>query len=565
LGAVLALLVAGSAAVGYSLRYRHEWTTIFAFLLIHLSLGIAAFHLPPAQNLTATLIVALAIAVLVWRRGWVRLLGLGAAATWASLSLWMVPRAAGDLSLLPVTLLVAGAFQAAILLMEVEESDFSWLGLAQLANFLVPLGLCLREALPGGNAWLWALGFGLAGLGCAFAHGRNRRHGLFLLTATEGLAALALVTPLRLGLHHELTPLMRLLGLELLLAAGVYLRERYFRILAYCGFGLTFLELMLVRAEVPGPGRALLLGAAALLFLLNAGLLRTWWQETCEPELPALSWSFSLAGTLCLAVLFGVELPLRWLAPAYAGLALVWMLVALWRGLGDGVVAASGLATAAVIVLLVLNFGLPAPSEGRVISAALAGGTLAAAYLASRLGRSVRLEPQWTTFLQGLFSFLALGCGVLLALRELPAPWPPPVLVAGGLLLLLAGLRARWNELTVEGLVLGPVALLTALPHLQFTCWAYWPLGPWARRRCSGPGAMPGPGERRAGKPWWAPTAWRELCCSRPWCSWNCPLRSWRRPSWRSLGSTSSGPASARPPCAATFPWASWGLASSPS
>ena len=469
LGAVLALLVAGSAAVGYSLRYRHEWTTIFAFLLIHLSLGIAAFHLPPAQNLTATLIVALAIAVLVWRRGWVRLLALGAAATWASLSLWMVPRAPGDLSLLPVTLLVAGAFQAAILLMEVEEADFSWLGLAQLANFLVPLGLCLREALPGGNAWLWALGFGLVGIGCAFAHGRKRRHGLFLLTATEGLAALALVTPLRLGLHHELTPLMRLLGLELLLAAGVFLRERYFRILAYCGFGLTLLELLLIRAEVPGPGRALLLGATALLFLLNAGLLRTWWRETCEGELPALAWSFSLAGTLCLAVLLGVELPLRWLAPAYGGLALLWVIVALWRGLGDVVAEASALAIAAVIALLVLNFGFPAPSEGRVLSASLAGGTLAVAYLASRLGRSVRLEPQWATFLQGLFSFLALGCGVLLVLRELPAPWPPPVLVAAGLLLLLAGLRLRWNELTMEGLVLGPVALLTALPHLQFT------------------------------------------------------------------------------------------------
>ncbi|MBK8794618.1 MAG: DUF2339 domain-containing protein [Holophaga sp.] len=466
-GAILALLLAGGAAVGYSLRYRREWTTIAAFLLIHLSLGIAAYHLAPAQNLVATLIVALAIAVLVWRTGWVKLLGLGVPATWASLALWMIPREAGELALLPATLLVALAFQAATLLMKVEEEDFSWLGLAQIANFLVPFGLCLRESLPSGMAWMWALGFGLAHVGFAFAHGRKRRHGLFLLTATEALVALAFVTPLRLGLHHELTPLMRLVGLEMLLAAGIFLRERYFRILAYSGFGITFLELLAVRLRVPGPGRTLLLGAAVVLFLLNALLLRTRWREACQKEIPEMAWAFSLAGTLCLAILVGLELPLRWLPPAYAGMAVVWVMLALSRGLGDLVVEATALSGATGVSLLVLNFNFVPPVPGRVLAASLAGGTLAITYVLSRLWANPRLEPKGSAFFQGLFSFLALGCGVLLALRELPAPWPPPVLVASGLIVLWLGLWLSWRELTVEGIALGPLALLMALPNLE--------------------------------------------------------------------------------------------------
>lgn len=465
--AVLALLVAGGAAVGYSLRYRHEWTTLSAFLLIHLSLGIAAYHLAPTQNLLATLIVALAIAVLVWRTGWVRLLGLGVPATWASLALWMLPRAAGDLALLPALVLVALAFQVAILAMKVEEPDFKWLGLAQVANFLAPFGLTLRETLPDGKAWMWALGFGLAYLAFSFAQGRKRRHSLFLLTATEAIAALAFVTPLRLGMHHDLTPILRLLGLELLLAAGVFLRERYFRILAYLGFGFALVELVVVRLDLPGPGRTLLIGTASWLFLLNAVFLRSWWRERCEGEIPAMAWSFSLAGTLCLAILLGFELPLRWLSPAYAGLALLWLLLALLRGLSDLVLESSALAVAAGISLITLNAAAGLPPAGRALAAAMTGGTLAIAYLFSRTWPAPRASRWELELFRGLFSSLALGCGALLLFREVPAPWPPPVLVASGLVLLWLGLRLEWPELTVEGLALGPVALAAALPHLE--------------------------------------------------------------------------------------------------
>jgi hypothetical protein len=104
-----------------------------------------------------------------------------------------------------------------------------------------------------------------------------------------------------------------------------------------------------------------------------------------------------------------------------------------------------------------------------VLSAALTGGTLAVTYLSSRLWPVPRTSREASTVFRGLFSFLALACGALLVLRQVPAPWPPPILVAAGLLILGLGLFLEWSELTVEGLALGPLALLTALPHLEST------------------------------------------------------------------------------------------------
>ena len=75
--AVLLLLAVAAGTVGFSLRYRNEWTTAFAFLLIFLSLGLAAFEVEPLFNVTATAIAAAALAAIAWQRRWQFLYVLG--------------------------------------------------------------------------------------------------------------------------------------------------------------------------------------------------------------------------------------------------------------------------------------------------------------------------------------------------------------------------------------------------------------------------------------------------------------------------------------------------------
>jgi len=462
--AIGALLLAGAAAVAFSLRYRREWTTVAAFLLIHLSLGIAAFQLKPDFNLSATLIVALAMSVLIWRTGWVRLLGLGVPATWFVVILWILSVPPGNLRFLPALIAMALGFQAALLVIKAEESDGEWLGLSQIGNFLGIFALGLRETQSLNLGWVWALGVGLAHLGFSFAHGRKKRHGLFLLTATTGLAALAFVTPLRLGLKHQLTPLMRLLGLELLLAAGIFLQERYFRILAYVGFSLTFLEILLLRSTSAGPERTLLLCAAGLLFLLNTTLVRTFWRKGCEGEMPGLAWAFSLSGTFLMALLAGLELPLVWLGPLFAATALVWILIAMARGLVDLAFEAAVLSLGG-LVFLVSCYGLN-PMPHRFMAGGLAVLFLAMAYGAQRLWLMHRLSSAWIAYFRWHLSLATLGGLVALIRMEVHGPWAAPVLLGLGIGFLASGLLMGWSELTAEGLCLGPVALLTALPSL---------------------------------------------------------------------------------------------------
>ena len=336
--AVCALLAMASASVLFSLRYRNEWTTTAAFLLIFLSLGISITELEPAFNLSATAIVAGAAAYLAWRMRWAKLLALALPATWCTLGAWLLlrPILGGPGAVLAGLLGCWGAFQGSMLTWPNEEAVTErWLGLSQVLNFIGGFGLCLMESFGHGPTlpWVLALGFGLVHLGIAAAYAKQQKRALYLLTATEAIAALAFVTPLRLGMKNQLTPIMRLVGIELLLTAGVFLRERYFRLLAYGAFALTALDILLTRLPVQtGLWRLALVLSAAFMMISNAALLRSRWWKVCEAELPVVAYASSFLGTLFL----GIAGFLQWGVVAEAwplsALGLVW--VFLGRRLG---------------------------------------------------------------------------------------------------------------------------------------------------------------------------------------------------------------------------------------
>lgn len=429
--AIIALLIAAASAVAFSLRYRNEWTTTSAFLLIFLGLGTAAWELQPTFNLTSTLIVALAMAVLVWRTGWVRLLGFGVPATWGTLTFWIIrrPALAADASLLITLLICWAAFQLVLVFFDGDEDRERWIGLSQIGNFLGGFGLCLHQTLHEGHPWIWAAGFGLANLLVAWAYQRRGRRTMYLLAATEAFAALALVTPLRLGWKHYLTPIYRLIGIEMLLVGGILLKEKYFRRIAYGAFGLTLLDILITKLDPAlGMGRTLLLGTASGLWLLNAGLLRTFWKETCEEahEIPMAPYTFSAAGTLLLGLLIWFEVPVRNLGSTYALLALLWLALGWLKGQRDTLAEAPILGSAALgstIYALATIPGEPGAVAARWVGAVCTALLLGAGSALARRKPHIDVPEAAVPSMAALFGYLGVIATWALLFRELSVTW----------------------------------------------------------------------------------------------------------------------------------------------
>jgi len=469
--AVTALILAAVACVGFSLRYRNEWTTTSAFLLIYLSLGISAHEAEPVFNLCATLVVAVAMGVLIWRTGWLRLLGLGIPATWITFMLWVFSRLEGQaqLPVLFVFAACAAVFQFALLATPSEGERRAWQALGQISNFLGGLGLSLALA-PRETAWIWALVYGLAHIGVAWAYQRKGERGLYLLTATEALAALALVSPLRLGLKHHLTPFMRLIGIELLLVAGVVLKERYFRILAYGAFLLTVLEILIIRVDVAGRPDAVLVGVMAGVALLNAALLQNLWKEIAKNELPGMAWAFTSTGTLLLSVLVWLKEPTAWRASAFAILALGWIALGKRKALRDLLIQGAGFAFQALLALLLTSASTDIAH--RLPGLAVGSGLLVAVWGVLRFLKGRELGNDWTDGLGGVLAFIATSALAVLIIREVPAHGVAPVLALLGLLLLIPGLRTAYREILVQALYVDVLALITLATH----GWAWDPV-----------------------------------------------------------------------------------------
>ena len=459
--AIAALLLAAAAAVAFSLRYRNEWTTTSAFLLIFLGLGMAAWELQPTFNLAATAIVALAMAVLVWRTGWVRLLGFGLPATWATLTFWIIrrPQLASDPGLLGTLVLCWAAFQLVLLFFDGEQEREKWVGLSQIGNFLGGFGLCLHQTFHEGHPWVWAAGFGAANLLVAWAYARRGRRTMYLLAATEAIAALALVTPLRLGWKHQLTPIYRMVGIEMLLVGGILLKEKYFRRVAYGAFGLALIEILALKLNPSlGLGRTLLVGTAAGVWLLDALLLRTVWSEVLETskdgagEREAAPFGFAVAGTLMTAILIWIEAPLEFYGALYAALAILWLGLGWRKGCKDALLMAPVLGLTAAACAIWALFAIPGEPaaipvrwSGSAATALLLGTGAAVTYL--RAHESI--SDEWRSTLVGSFGVGALGVAWVWLFRELPRNFTATGFAVLALTLLAGALAARRRDLSV--------------------------------------------------------------------------------------------------------------------
>jgi hypothetical protein len=309
---------------------------------------------------------------------------------------------------------------------------------------------------------------------------------MYLLAATEALAALGLVTPLRLGWRHHLTPVYRLVGVEVLLVGGVLLREKYFRRVAYGVFALTLLDILVLKLDPAlGMGRTLLVGTGAGLWLLNAVLLRTVWREACQSEdeasseLPAAPYAFAVAGTLLLAILIWIEAPLKLYGVYYALVALLWLAVGWFKGYRDALALAPMLgllASATVVWALVALPGAPGTVPARWLGATASALLLGLGPLLTRKAAHAAIPDAWKPAIRRCFACYGIAVTWVLLYQELPGN-----LVATGFALFALGLMAGAVLGKIRGLAPGALltlaaALLMLLTRSAETHLAFWHL-----------------------------------------------------------------------------------------
>lgn len=474
LGGVALLLLTAAAAVAFSLRYRSEWTTIAAFALIDLSLIAAVWFTDATFHLPAAAVVAVAASALAQRLGWWRLLLLASMSTWVAMGGGMavawsqsVPPELPLLATLLPGVVAWVAFEVALLRGEAWGASSRTAGAVAVVDWFGGLGLALALVWDRDPdlAWVPAGLFGLAWLAEAAWYRARGLRTPFVLSGVMGGGAMALVTPLRLGIEHDLVPLVRLAGLEVALTAGVLLRERWFRTLPLVALHLTALELLIFRQDAFTVGSwevhgMWLLGAA--LFYADAWLLRGLWSDALEEDevarVPWLTWTGAVLAVA--TVLMDLTDP-----QIASGLGLLALLLAAGARQGSGDLAAQAGVIGALAAWLGLLFGrpdMPYPASGatRALPAALVG----LAWAAGRFdvpglpGRA--LSERRSDLLAGVLATAATALAFVWMWYEPPTIFVAAVVSLAALVWTAGGLLLRLRELAALGLALVPFAAL---------------------------------------------------------------------------------------------------------
>ncbi len=455
--AVLAMVLAAVLAVIHSLKYRNEWTTAFAFLLIFLSLGLSAWEQQAIFNLVATVTAVVAANGLALKMRWSRLQLVAHLAGWICATLWILIQMHNQVPLQ----ITAVFFMLSVLWVSGQVTQLKWpqsgpnrwhaVSSIVHACFALGLGLHILQTSAPQWSYLWPLALGILGLGTCFVLRLRDDRVSYLVQATLSLAALALVAPLKWGFGHEWLPILRLFGVQSIWIAGLLLRDKYFRKLAYLLFGIAFIEIALRSLiDLQGPTRAMLLAGTSLLTLVNAFLTRTWARVYCldrENEIlaPVFSWL-----TIAFAVQFiWMTLPQASAAPCLALLAVIWHEVGCKRGENDLLMQS---ATLIIVAILALVFKAPL-----ALNTVALGTTTLACYLMYE--RAIRQSSKRAAI---ALTALIAGGGVLiwLVIQEIELPWSAATLAWIGLAHQLWSWRSSRTHLLLGQAAFSVVALL---------------------------------------------------------------------------------------------------------
>ena len=470
LGDLFLMLVVAGAMVGHTLRYRSQMVTGLALLLAFLTITVNRDG--GVWSLSASVVLAMAVAVLSVRMKWYELEVFGILATYLNHFWWLVPiiepmkrplRWFPEFAASIAFLLLYWAVFRASYVVRAAPDDENTSSVACILNTFLLLALAKYQSVHPELAWKFLLGVG----GVEFVLGQlpiaRRRRAAFVLLTTIGVTLIFTAMPTHFS--PENTSLLWLALAEALFFAGVFLKEIVFRRLGYIASAAAAIQLIGVHAAGVFGERMdhatytlhLPLGftcaAAAALLLFTAHVAPRGWPDLFPERWDAfacevLSW---LAGGVAAAGAY-VAFPYAWIAVVWVALGVLLLGGAKrWKEyrLMPEACAAVGLALVRVLAVnLHVTGGVLRGGGG--ISERLA--TLAAigalCYMGARWGEAE--ERAWTQHLPAALAWCGTGVLALLAWYELQ---PASVALAWALLgvgLLEAGMAKRWLALRLQ-------------------------------------------------------------------------------------------------------------------
>ena len=471
---MLGAFVAGMIA--HSLKYQSQIVTGLAYLLGFVTVTISDVNL---YSLSATFLLAASLVAVCIRLGWFHLALAGAVATYGCHLAWLYPRleaakASGQLfdQLWPSVLLLVLYWLLFLLpnyltlpQRNVDEQALQITNLVSAAGFL---SLMSYQAHDAEWFFLFLLALGTAYISLAGLSHQTRRRNSYLIFATLGAGLFIASVPTKLT--GDWIALTWLLESQVLLFAGFFLKERYFRGLSWVSFTLVLCKLLFWDINTTAHfslgslavyNKTLTYTFTALCFYFNNhSLYKRFHQIVYGAEFPiARIFSYSASILVLLAIYFQSH---------PSALALSWCVFAVLllelgriRRIFDLRVQGFALATLSLFWLITHNFGLEAQlsifSQRLWTVSAFAGLFY---YLNRQLGRAYQQKLIHNEENSIRRAILYIGTALLAVLIWYEMPTLAVGVAWGFSAVVLVELGRRWSnlDLRVQGYATGILA-----------------------------------------------------------------------------------------------------------
>ena len=476
------LFVVAAAMVGHTLRYNSQVVTGLAFLLAFTTVAIS-------QNtvycLAAGAILAIGLVAIVHRRNWFELEVFGLVASYLNHFIWlrtviepmgahkhMFPEFVPSAVLLCMYWAVYRWSYVARRIQSAAQEHVSTA--AALLNTSLLLALMKYQSVHPELAFYVLLLLGAAELAIGQLPVTRRRKSAFVILSTIGTILLVAAIPFKFsGMDIAV---IWLAEAQAFLLAGVFTRERVFRILGLLG-GLLASGYMLVaeagpildaRLGIAHPSPeyrfAATFGFAALLFYADAHWIPRRWKSVIESENEHLCFHlFSyLAGIMLFASLW-LAFTDVWMAVAWASAALALCLLGRLLDLDDLSHQAHAFAAAALAAAFLVNCGAATPFAHTRFTERLVTLSLVAAlfYLCARWAGP--REASYAGSISEMYTTAAAAIVVAITYYECHWAWMAAAWAGFAALLAVIGFIRRRRDFSVQAHFLAFAAFVRML------------------------------------------------------------------------------------------------------
>jgi Predicted membrane protein (DUF2339) len=475
---VLLMLVVAAGMAIHTLRYKSQLVTGLAFLLGYSTVALS--H-DTVYSLSAGAVLAISLVVLVIKMNWYELEIFGILSSYLN-HLYFLYKILGpeganhrrfsefcaSTTILLLYWLVYRGSYIARKIHDIHEEHVSTL--AALLNTVLLLAVMKFQSSRPELAFYALLALGLLEFGLGQLPITKRRRIAFVILSTMGAVLMIAAVPFRYSGGN--VALLWLVGAEVLLAAGIAVKEKVFRRLGLLAGLAAAFHVVIVDAqpffeqrlsgESPLISSGILFLTLSAVFYLNSQVLCRRWAKLFEDSLESgVMLLHSYLGAIALSLGVWAIWTADWTVLGWAAVIVVLAFAAGKLLADDLFVHCSALAAVALGRAIIVNLraGNDAVTHGhRLIAIPL----LAATYYVSAKFIS-KLDSDLQRLVRDLFVWAGTVVVAVLIWREIPAAWIAVAWIAFGLALTLIGRRLKVGALCYQENALAVAAIIRVI------------------------------------------------------------------------------------------------------